>query len=250
MAQQQLRRCIWLLEQIQGAGEYGITFEELNRKWMRSSLNDDEEPLKLRTFHMHKEALDNIFHIEIQCDRSTNRYSLVKTQDPFGRLRESMIDSMVLGSIVRDDESITNRIIFNSGVDETDHNFSTVIQAIKQGRVISFKYQASYTDDEGKEKSLSFKTTLEPYGLYDRPDTPRNVWYLVGRSPINGRVLLYQLNHLHGIELTEQVYSIPEDFDVEFFCNHYNYADEPIVELAKNRLYIPDDGPEFRPAKK
>lgn len=66
MAQLQLRRYIWLIDTVRSAGQDGITFEEINRKWMRSILNEDGKPLPLRTFHDQRNAILEEFDIEIE----------------------------------------------------------------------------------------------------------------------------------------------------------------------------------------
>jgi hypothetical protein len=49
---------------------YGrISFEEINERWQRSSLNEEEEELPLRTFHNHREAIEEMFGVVIDCDK-------------------------------------------------------------------------------------------------------------------------------------------------------------------------------------
>lgn len=57
-----LFKYIWLVDTIGRAGK--ITFEELNDRWMRSSLNDGEE-LPKRTFHNWRADVEELFDINI-----------------------------------------------------------------------------------------------------------------------------------------------------------------------------------------
>ena len=65
MAGNLYQRYVWLLNTI--SRRQGITFEEIDRRWQSSSLNDDHEPLPKRTFHNHLKAIYDMFHIEIGC---------------------------------------------------------------------------------------------------------------------------------------------------------------------------------------
>ena len=67
MAASLFNRYIWLVDTIYRAGY--ISREEIDRRWARSQYNDLHEPgIPARTFHRHKEAIRDIFDIEIRCD--------------------------------------------------------------------------------------------------------------------------------------------------------------------------------------
>ena len=61
------RRYVWLLDQVNRGG---MTFKKISRQWANSSLNDRPgEPLALKTFHNHIEAIEEIFDLRIRCQR-------------------------------------------------------------------------------------------------------------------------------------------------------------------------------------
>jgi len=62
----------WLADLIQRSG--GITLEDIQRAWDRFPLNDDHRYLSERTFHRHKEEIENAFNITIKCHKSSNKY--------------------------------------------------------------------------------------------------------------------------------------------------------------------------------
>ena len=53
-------RYIWLVNTLIQAGR--LTFEEISRKWERSSLGEGK-PLPIRTFHDHRKAVEELFQI-------------------------------------------------------------------------------------------------------------------------------------------------------------------------------------------
>ena len=69
-----IKRYFWLLDTIYRAGDVGITFEEINEKWERNDLLSEGKNYPKRTFECHKQNIEEIFNILIDCDRRTNRY--------------------------------------------------------------------------------------------------------------------------------------------------------------------------------
>ena len=60
-------RYVWLVDTIYRRGR--ITFEEINERWMRSQLNETGDEIPLRTFHNHRKAIEQMFDINIECDK-------------------------------------------------------------------------------------------------------------------------------------------------------------------------------------
>ena len=66
MAKDLFNRYFLLVDTIYRAN--GITFEEINEKWTRSSMSDGAD-LPLKTFHNHRKAIEEMFDIDIACDK-------------------------------------------------------------------------------------------------------------------------------------------------------------------------------------
>ena len=79
MAKDKFSRYIWLVDTIYRAD--GITFEEINEKWLRNSMSDGLD-LPFNTFNNHRNALEEIFDISIVCDRrNVYRYYIENADD-------------------------------------------------------------------------------------------------------------------------------------------------------------------------
>ena len=75
-----IRRYVWLISTIHDAGR--ISYKEIEEKWMRSSLNDQQIPFPLRTFHDHINAIQEVFDVNIVCDRSYGyKYYIENAED-------------------------------------------------------------------------------------------------------------------------------------------------------------------------
>jgi len=63
---------LWLINTVYEAGK--ISFEEIASKWNDTYINDLHQPLRLRTFHNHRNAILMQFGIIIECERGVNLY--------------------------------------------------------------------------------------------------------------------------------------------------------------------------------
>ena len=74
------KRYFWLMDVIYRSN--GITREEINRRWAVSELNERKEnELPERTFHRYREAIENIFDINIVCDRHGDKRYHIENLD-------------------------------------------------------------------------------------------------------------------------------------------------------------------------
>lgn len=79
MGLNQLKRALWVINELVKAGDEGISREKLNERWSRSEFNDTGRPeLSERTFHRLRRELESLFQVEIQCHSRNveNRYRI------------------------------------------------------------------------------------------------------------------------------------------------------------------------------
>ena len=231
MARQQFRRYIWLIDTIISAD--GITYEEISRKWERSSLNEDGDGLPKRTFFDHLNAIRDEFDIDIQCDRRDNTYRIGEEYDEYGSIRKTFIDSLILNNALRETPDLNNRVVF---IDTWFHhdNLPILLKAVKECRVIRFTRYFNYTSireqkiAEGLSEEVvnaryadhSSTIDFETYGIcYCR------YWFVVGRCVEDGEIYIYALNVLKDIQFLDSYYVMPADFDTKSYLMGYNFED-------------------------
>ena len=73
MAVNSIKRYFWLVDTIYRYAP--ISFKEIADRWQQSALYDKKD-LAIRTFHNHREAIEELFHIRIVCDERTNKYAI------------------------------------------------------------------------------------------------------------------------------------------------------------------------------
>lgn len=82
MAITQLKRALWVMNELINAQSHGISREELSRKWQYSKFNDShEDGISERTFFRLRKDLQEIFEVDIVCSKDGNkRYSVAQTE--------------------------------------------------------------------------------------------------------------------------------------------------------------------------
>lgn len=63
MANNLFTKYVWMLSTMYHAGK--VSYSDLNRKYVEKF----KEKLPLRTFHNHKDAIEELFGVKIKCDR-------------------------------------------------------------------------------------------------------------------------------------------------------------------------------------
>ncbi len=71
MISKTIKRYVWLLNLLIEHGR--LTFEEIDLYWSDCPLSEGKS-LALRTFHEHRKAIEELFGVEIKCDKAKNQY--------------------------------------------------------------------------------------------------------------------------------------------------------------------------------
>ena len=79
MAKDLFNRYLWLVDTIYRAGT--ITLDEINSKWLQCEMSNGEDILN-PTFHNHRKAIEELFDINIECDRHNGcNYYIENTEE-------------------------------------------------------------------------------------------------------------------------------------------------------------------------
>lgn len=81
MSLNQLKRALWVMNELVNSGPCGISYSELSRKWLDSPVNDRGEDLSERTFYRLRKDLESLFDVDIKLKSTTdNRYIVTQTE--------------------------------------------------------------------------------------------------------------------------------------------------------------------------
>lgn len=203
MASNVINRYVWLLNTLLQHKE--LSLKEISNLWKNSGLGDNK-PLARRTFQMHRDAIEDLFAININYNASSNVY-YIEDADRFkcSRACRWLLDSFSVANLIRAGANMEERILFEEVPGGVEY-LETVVKAMQQNRILSIDYRQF-----GKEpKTLHFR----PYAMkiFNRR------WYVVGRASEGGKIVNIALDRTLSMELTDEIFALPEDFDAK---NYY-----------------------------
>ena len=224
MAKDLFNRYIWLVDTIYRAD--GITFEEINEKWLRNSMSEGLD-LPLKTFHNHRKAIEDMFDINIVCDKRGGYKYYIENADDMekGGVRTWLLNTFAVNNLINESHHLKRRIVFEQI--PSGQNFLTpVIEAMRDGMSIEIKYKSFWRQDE-------YTTEVEPYFV----KVFKQRWYLIARNKIKDAIRIYALDRIHALTQTGNAFVMPKDFNPEeYFYNSFGIISQDncppeIVEL-------------------
>ena len=132
-----LRSMVWIIQTIEREGS--ITLKELNELWLENEdLSGGVEMLR-RTFINYKNAIWDLFNIEIVCDtRNGFRYSIGVRDD--GDMSKWLINSFLTNEIIAKNADMKDRIMLEEAYRGEDY-LRQISDAMRESRKIAFTYQ-------------------------------------------------------------------------------------------------------------
>ncbi len=198
-------RYIWLVDTIYNSGESGLTFEEINNKWLRNSMSDNID-LPLKTFHNHKTAIQEMFDVNIICNKSTYKYFIDNTEDMNrGGVRTWLLNTFAVNNLINESHKLKQRILVEQ-IPSGQHYLTTIIEAMRDGLKMEMTYQ-SYS------RNASSTYTFEPYFV----KVFKQRWYVIGKSD---KVRIHALDRIQYLVIIEEKYEMPVDLIPEEFFIH------------------------------
>lgn len=229
MAKNFFKRYIWLVDLI-NRRKY-VSFKEISEAWMRSPLNETGDPLSERTFFNHKDAIAEMFGIEILNDRSLGFY-IGRSDVGSDETSDWMLHTLCLNNVLHENADMKDRILMEK-VPSSERFLTDIISAMRDFMVIRLCYQ-------------SFRHP-EPFCFNVRPYCVKYFkqrWYLLGDSDLGLRI--YSLDRFVDMEELEEHFEIPKGFDAEeYFGNYFGVIIGEEPEDVKIRV-VPDQVKYFR----
>lgn len=164
------RRYLWLYECITSHGP--ITFEGICERWERSSLSDGDS-LPHKTFENHRQAVQELFDVEIVCNRSDNTYYIPDTYpDGSARIRHMFNSAVIINDAIARSNRLADSIDMEEIIGDIDY-IRTILRAIDNGLTLHMRYQHNYNPDNEED------VTVNPIGL----KLFHQRWYMVAQLP-------------------------------------------------------------------
>ena len=225
MVTELLQKYIWLVQTFVRAGKNGLSLSEIEDRWeSRFDL-----PYSRRTFNNHRDAVEEVFGIRIECNRSTNRYYIDYSEDVSDENAETawLINTFTVNSMLSmGKQRLSGRV----SVEDipSGHLFLTAImEAMTDGVEIEIDYQ-KYSAESAES------LTLRPYAVKEFAKR----WYLIAYCVEREGLRVYGLDRVRKLNVSGKWFKMPKGFDVdELFATSFGiYLPEGKAEVIKYRV--------------
>lgn len=206
MGSKTVNRYVWLFDVLLRNKQ--LTYQEISDLWEKSSLSEGQ-PFPHRTFHMHKNAVEEMFGVEIKCNKSSGYHYYLSGLDNFrkDRNRQWLFNSFTLSNMIDAGRNMQGRIVFEN-IPHGNEYLQTVIDAMQQNRVLEVDYQPFVGQHDVYH--------LSPYAMkvYDRR------WYVVGMIKESAGIRNMALDRVIDMTMTVETFHFPKKFNADEY-----YAD-------------------------
>ena len=226
MAKNLLNKYVWLVETIYKAKK--ISFEEINEKWLDNDRSEDK-PLPIRTFHKWRQAIEEMFGLIIENENSGQYRYYIQNADELksGSMRSWLFNTLTVSNLMMDSVSIKDKVLFEE-IPDGEQYLPVILESLKKNLVLEMTYQ-SYNYDE------SYTFEIEPYCL----KAFKQRWYLIGRSPYYDKIMIYALDRVKWLGLTEKSFKYPKNFyPEEFFDDCFGIIADQKVKVETVKLKV------------
>ena len=211
MAAHQVNVYFWLIDTI-ASGR--LTREDINRRWAHCRYNDNgEEVFPERKFHRYKEEIQEIFDVEICCERNRGNYYYIANRDDIsgGFTRKWLLNAMAVHSMLDQAQDLNDCILYED-IPEGSQYLSLIVDAIKQRNQLRFTYHSFHQDKR-------YELILAPYCL----KVFKQRWYVAGcPSTHPNETRIYALDRVSDMRPTTDTFIYPKEFSAKvFFAPYY-----------------------------
>lgn len=202
-----LAKYIWLIDLLQKSAN-GLTFEEINEKWLRHRRNTEDEniPILKRTFHNHINAIREEYGIHIECgpgyryfinDSDKDINPIIGRLSVLNLMNESVSDSKLSKSMFIEEYLDLFR----------DNIIMLIMDAIKTRRKI--KLDRLYF--LGNYKNLKRELTVAPLQLHQICMQ----WFLLGLEDELGLMRFPMFFYCGDVQIIGETFKFPINYSPE-----------------------------------
>ena len=214
---------IWLVNTIYQARN--ITLEEINRKWVQTEMSGGVEMAR-NTFIRHRNAIENIFGIFIECDRKNGyKYYIgnpkVLTEDS---IQNWMLSTLSVNSVLSESKGVYDRIILEK-IPSDGENLHKFIDAMKRGVKVRVQYR--------RYGAGANKTSMKLEPIFVKLFGKR--WYAIVKFPEpDGNLFSLSFDRILSLEVTDERFEYDKDFDPSaWFRECYGIVRDPQVPVER-----------------
>lgn len=202
MVTELLQKYIWLVQTFIRAGDGGLSLEEIIERWE----DRFDSSYSRRTFNNHRDAVEEVFGIRIECNRSTSRYFVCGVEDVTDENAESawLINTFTVNSMLSlGKERLSGRVSVED-IPSGHSHLVGLMEAMTENREVRMEYR-KYSSEE------SSWYTIRPYAVKEFAKR----WYVVAYCVERDALRVYGLDRMRSMTITDRTFVMPSGFDVD-----------------------------------
>jgi len=230
---------IWLVNLINRRGR--ISLIDINKEWLYTEMSEGVD-IARNTFLRHKNAIEDIFGILIECDTHDEYKYYISNSHVLSEdsIQNWMLSTITVNNLLTENISLAERILLESVPSDGDFLHS-IIDAMKRKLRIKLTYQ-KYGYDNCSTATFApyclrlFQCRWYVLGQFQRPARD-------GEKPKRRKGLpkgyieyfaTYSLDRVKEIELTNEKFELDEDFSAaEYFKDCFGVYREESIPVQK-----------------
>lgn len=201
MSQNLTAKYIWIIDTLRRY--QGLSKEELNEIWLRSNISEGE-PLPDRTFYHYRRSIEEIFNLEIKCDREGKYFIDDKMSIRKNALTNWLLDSMAVSSAINETQPGDERIEIED-VPSAREYLPMVLEAIRDSLKICFTY-AGFSRSRAETKIIFHPYFLKRY---------KQRWYMIGLKEKGNSIRTYALDRIREMQIIKENFEKPGSITLE-----------------------------------
>ena len=201
MAQNLIGKYIWIIDTL--TRNKRLSREQLNSLWRRSQFSNGED-LPERTFYHYRRNIEEIFNIEIKCDRGGQYYIEPSNSMRSKALTNWVLDSMAVSKAINENQPGAERIEIED-VPSAREFLPIVLEGIKDSVKLCFTY-AGFSRSRAETKII-----FQPYFL----KRYKQRWYMIGLKEKGNSIRTYALDRVKEMQLVRENFEKPGSITLE-----------------------------------
>jgi predicted DNA-binding transcriptional regulator YafY len=200
-----LQRLFLIIEKLRTSGY--ATFQDINTYIQRGfEIRDGEKDITIRTFQRDIKDINELFHIEIKCNRS-NQYFIA--EDEHSSLKNKMLEAFDIFNLLNIGEQISPHVIFDNHCKLGTQHLFGLLHAIKNGLVVKFIHKSNYKNEPTNREA-------EPYALKEF----KGRWYLLAKDYKGNFLKTFGIDRILELDITKKKFAIPANFNANNYFEH------------------------------
>ena len=225
-----ITKYVWVIETIYRRKK--ISFKELNERWLNDEISQGKEIPK-RTFDNWRYVIGDMFGIDIVNENCGEYRYYIENVADINRngLRSWLYNTFCVSNALANSKSLKNRILLEY-VPSGQEYLQTIINAMKENRVLNMTYHSYWKDEE---KNFD----VEPFCV----KLFRQRWYMVARSTYSYYYekgpRIYSLDRIQDLQIKDEKFEMPKGWDAnEYFDGCFGVIADQRIDIQTVKLKV------------